>query len=209
MPIQMQHDLKQHWERMYTTKMPDEMSWTQAVPSTSLGLIQSLAPNKFASIIDVGGGDSTLVDYLLKAGYQNLTVLDVSATALRRAQRRLGALAANVKWIEADITQFVLQEKYDVWHDRAVFHFLTTSQQAQAYLSVLKAAVKGYLIMATFSEQGPETCSALPVKRYSHAALQETMETHFERIGCHAEDHRTPFGTTQNFLFCRFKKRAA
>lgn len=185
------------------------MSWTQAVPLTSLKLIEKLAHDKNASIIDVGGGDSTLVDHLLEAGYQNITVLDVSAKALQRTQQRLGHLAANVKWIEADITSFIPLANYDVWHDRAVFHFLTTEPQAQAYLDLANKAVKGYLIIGTFSDTGPDRCSGLPVKQYSEAGLEARMNLFFEKINCHTENHTTPFNTIQNFLFCSFKKRAA
>ena len=198
-----------HWEHVYETKGPAEVSWTQDIPQTSLDYIKECQLSKDANIIDIGGGDSKLVDFLLEEGYRNITVLDISKAALEKAQQRLGAKAALVKWIVQDITTFSPEMTYDCWHDRAAFHFMTTPEQIRQYLSVAAAHVKknGYAIIGTFSEQGPEKCSVLPVTRYSENALTDTLQLHFEKIKCITENHTTPFNTTQNFLFCSFRKK--
>lgn len=204
----MTNERTEHWQKVYATKQPDEVSWTQEVPETSLAFIHSFGVNKNAAIIDIGGGDSKLVDYLLNEGFEDITVLDISAHALKRAQARLGENAQKVKWIVADITTFVPDRKYDVWHDRATFHFLTTEEQVATYLSIAQRAVQGYLVIGTFSEEGPEKCSGLHVKQYNEASLQEQLRKGFEKIKCVTEDHKTPFNTIQNFLFCSFKRAA-
>lgn len=197
---------KDHWEKVYETKKPGEVSWTQDVPQTSLNFIHALNLPKSASIIDVGGGDSRLVDYLLNEGFQNITVLDISAKALDKAKERLKDDAQKVKWIVSDVTSFKPERVYDVWHDRATFHFLTMKQQIETYIGVVKEHVSKYLIIATFSSFGPEQCSGLPVSRYSKSELISKFENEFEKMRCMTEDHVTPFNTTQNFLFCCFKK---
>lgn len=204
----MTNERTDHWQKVYATKQPGEVSWTQVIPDTSLAFIHSFGVNKNAAIIDIGGGDSKLVDYLLNEGFEDITVLDISAHALKRAQARLGEQAQKVKWIVADITNFVPDRKYDVWHDRATFHFLTTDEQVATYLSIARNAVQGYLVIGTFSEEGPEKCSGLHVKQYNEASLQEQMRKGFEKIRCVTEDHKTPFNTIQNFLFCSFKRAA-
>ena len=199
-------DKKSHWEHIYGTKNPDQLSWTQAVPQASLSFIDSFHLPKTARIIDIGGGDSRLVDYLLQEGFKDVTVLDISAVALEKARTRLGTKSNQVKWIVSDITDFQPDEDYDLWHDRATFHFLTEENQVTAYLDVAGRYVKKYMMIGTFSENGPEKCSGLPVKQYSEAKLQEQLKTDFTKIKCISEDHITPFQTTQNFLFCSFRK---
>ncbi len=163
---------------------------------------------KEAKIIDIGGGDSHFVDALLEKGFSDITVLDISANAIERAKIRLGDKAKSVKWIVSDITQFVPQEKYDFWHDRAAFHFLTSEEQADNYVEIANRGIadNGYLILGTFSESGPKKCSGLDIKQYSETSMSAKFEKYFKRIKCVAEDHQTPFSTTQNFLFCSFKK---
>lgn len=201
-----QNDLKQHWETVYETKNPDEVSWTQAVPKTSLDFIHSFNLAKNASIIDVGGGDSKLVDYLLDEGYENITVLDISEQALAKTKNRLGEKAHKIKWVVADITEFKPTEQFDLWHDRATFHFLTTEKQIANYLGIARKAVNGFLIMGMFSEKGPKKCSGLEVKQYNEYTLTNELQKDFDKIRCITEDHLTPFNTTQNFLFCSFKR---
>jgi trans-aconitate methyltransferase len=198
---------KEHWEKVYNTKQPNEVSWTQDVPKTSLDFIHSFNLPKTAKIIDIGGGDSKLVDYLLDEGYEDVTVLDISEKALQRAQVRLGEKSKKVKWEVSDITNFEPKETYNIWHDRATFHFLTTAEQVKKYLEIAKMSLKGYLAMGTFSDNGPTKCSGLEIKQYTENELQQTLSTGFEKIRCVTEDHTTPFNTTQNFLFCSFKTK--
>ena len=202
----MEDEQKAHWERVYATKQAHEVSWTQSVPQTSLDFIHSFDIHKTAKIIDIGGGDSHLVDCLLAEGYKDITVLDISENALSRAKKRLGNRAKNVKWIVSDITTFEPTTRYDVWHDRATFHFLTEENQIQYYQNLTAKAVKGYLTIGTFSDNGPEKCSGLPIKQYNERALTTVLATSFDKIRCVNEDHTTPFGTQQNFTFCSFKK---
>ncbi len=198
---------KSHWENVYTTKQPHEVSWTQEVPTTSLKIINSFNLDKSAGIIDIGGGDSNLVDFLLDEGYTNISVLDISGEALERAKKRLGAKADNVKWIESDITEFKHTEQYAMWHDRAAFHFLTTPEQIANYVATAAKAVTDYLAIGTFSENGPKRCSGLDITQYSEKKLENTFTASFKKTDCLTEDHTTPFNTTQNFIFCSFKKR--
>ncbi|MGZ5242872.1 MAG: class I SAM-dependent methyltransferase [Bacteroidia bacterium] len=198
---------KQHWENVYQNKQPNEVSWTQEIPQTSLDFIHSFNLPKTAGIIDIGGGDSKLVDYLLAENYENITVLDISEKALERAKKRLGKKAEKVKWIASDITEFKPEENYDLWHDRATFHFLTTPQQVDKYMNIATKAVSGFLTMGTFSDKGPVKCSGLEIKQYTEQTLQDQLHAGFEKIVCIEEDHITPFQTKQNFLFCSFKAR--
>ena len=200
-------DQKKHWDNIYATKQPGEVSWTEELPRTSLNFIHSFHLNKDASIIDLGGGDSKLVDRLLDEGFKNITVLDISEKALTRTKKRLGAKAKKVKWIVADITEFVPKQTYDVWHDRATFHFLTTTTQIEKYLSIAKTAVNGYLTIGTFSDKGPRKCSGLEIKQYTEKQLEHQLSQGFKKIKCINEDHKTPFNTKQNFLFCSFKRK--
>jgi len=199
-------NMQQHWENVYKTKKPNEVSWTQPVPQTSLELIRALHLPRTASIIDIGGGESTLVDHLLNEDFENITVLDISSKALDKTKQRLGAKAEKVKWIVNDITEFNPDTTYDLWHDRATFHFLTTPTQINKYIDIASNAVKGFLTIGTFSENGPTKCSGLPITQYNEEGLSALMQNGFEKIKCITEDHTTPFNTKQNFLFCTFKK---
>ncbi|SDQ16072.1 class I SAM-dependent methyltransferase [Flagellimonas zhangzhouensis] len=200
-------DRKEHWETVYNTKNPDEVSWTQEKPQTSLDFIHSFNLEKRANIIDIGGGDSTLVDFLLEEGFENITVLDISAKALERAQSRLGEKAKKVNWVVSDITQFEPTEQYELWHDRAAFHFLTEPEQISNYVKLTEKAVKGFLVLGTFSEQGPKKCSGLDITRYSEEKMGTNFQKTFQKLECKTVDHTTPFGTTQNFIFCSFRKK--
>lgn len=197
---------KEHWENVYHTKQPDQVSWTQEIPQTSLNFIRGFNLPKSASIIDIGGGDSKLVDHLLNEGYEDVTVLDISHAAIERAKLRLGDKADRVHWIISDITEFSPTRLYDIWHDRATFHFLTTPEQVERYLETAHRATLAFLTVGTFSTSGPEKCSGLEVCRYDQALIEAQFKDRFERIECITDDHITPFGTTQNFLFCSFKK---
>ena len=199
-------DNKGHWETVYETKTSDQVSWTQEVPKTSLEFIGSLNLEKSARIIDIGGGDSKLVDFLLEDGFENITVLDISEKALERAKERLGSKADLVNWVVSDITAFEPNTTIDVWHDRAAFHFLTTTEQIEKYMTTARNSVTGYLTIGTFSENGPKKCSGLDIKQYSEETLTAELQNGFEKIRCITEDHTTPFDTTQNFLFCSFRK---
>jgi 2-polyprenyl-3-methyl-5-hydroxy-6-metoxy-1,4-benzoquinol methylase len=199
------HDAKTHWDHVYQTKAPDAVSWYRAHLETSLALIERAAGRLSASIIDVGGGESTLVDDLLAHGYQNITVLDVSPTAIEVTQRRLGVAAERVHWLVADVTEVDLPPcTYDVWHDRAVFHFLTAVERRRAYLRNVARAVKpgGHVIVSTFGPEGPTQCSGLDVVRYDAETLHEQFGARFRLVESSQELHQTPFGTTQQFLYC-------
>ena len=198
---------KAHWETVYSTKQAHEVSWTQDIPQTSLDFIHKLQLPKDAAILDVGGGDSKLVDYLLREGYTDLTVLDISEAAIERAKSRLGTEAKKVKWIVSDILEFKPERTYALWHDRATFHFLTTQNEIDTYLDIARSAAGRFVIMGTFSNTGPLKCSMLEVHRYSDTELKETLERDFENIDCINADHITPFQSVQNFTFCSFRRR--
>lgn len=202
----MEGNKKQHWETVYETKLPNEVSWTQENPKTSLDFIRETNLGKSAKIIDVGGGDSKLVDFLLDEGYQNITVLDISANALERAKKRLGKKSEKVSWIVSDVTEFKPETTYDIWHDRATFHFLTTSEQIKTYVETTEKWVTDFLIIGAFSENGPKKCSGLEIKQYSETAIENQFSDGFKKLKCITEDHVTPFETKQNFTFCIFKK---
>jgi ubiquinone/menaquinone biosynthesis C-methylase UbiE len=196
---------KEHWERVYTTKSTDAVSWYQPHAEQSLALIRETRAAKTDSIIDVGGGASTLVDDLLADGYSSLTVLDLSESALEATKIRLSDRAASVTWLVGDITKTQLPERfYDVWHDRAVFHFLTNEEDRKAYVANVMRAVKplGHVIVATFAEDGPTQCSGLPVMRYSHEQLHAQFGGAFSLLKQEREIHSTPFGTVQSFVYC-------
>lgn len=202
-------DRKKHWENIYQTKELTEVSWFQPTPETSLNLLQKTAISKNAKIIDVGGGDSFLVDHLLDLGYLDITVLDISEAAIDRATKRLGERAKLVEWIVADVTKFNPSEKYDCWHDRAAFHFLTDEKEISQYVKTVSECINkdGNLIIGTFSDKGPEKCSGIPIKQYTENSLEKQFSNIFQKIECNTIDHQTPFNTTQNFIFCRFKKK--
>jgi 2-polyprenyl-3-methyl-5-hydroxy-6-metoxy-1,4-benzoquinol methylase len=199
---------KNHWETVYETKKPDQVSWTQDVPTTSLDFIHSFKLPKTAKIIDIGGGDSKVVDFLVNEGFENVTVLDISAKALDKAKKRLGENAKKINWVVSDITDFEPNTTFDVWHDRATFHFLTTTEQVAKYMETARKSVNGFLTIGTFSENGPTKCSGLTIKQYTEDSLTTELKNGFEKIRCLTEDHTTPFQTTQNFLFCSFKRQA-
>lgn len=200
---------KSHWENVFATKAPSEVSWTQEYPTTSMKYLEKLNLSKTANIIDVGGGDSNLVDALLEKGYQNIWVLDISEHALERAKKRLGDKAASVHWIVSDITEFTPEIKFDFWHDRAVFHFLTDEVSIAKYVGIISNAVaeSGNFLLGTFSENGPLKCSGLEITQYSEAKMRGTFSDRFAAVECFTEDHTTPFNTIQNFQFCGFKKK--
>ncbi|MBO3098651.1 class I SAM-dependent methyltransferase [Gelidibacter pelagius] len=202
----MKMDSKEHWESVYENKSPNEVSWTQEKPEVSLKLIEESEISKSAKIIDIGGGDSKLVDFLLEKGYQNITVLDISAKALEKAKKRLGEKADKVQWIISDVTKFEPTEIYDLWHDRAAFHFLTSKEQIKIYTAITNKFVADRLIIGTFSKQGPTKCSGLEISQYDENGLAKVFETHFKKTKCLTTDHITPFETVQNFQFCSFKK---
>ena len=202
----MESEIKNHWNTVYTTKSSNQVSWTQETPQTSLDFINSFGLNKNVAIIDIGGGDSNLVDHLLDQGYENITVLDISESAIEKAKLRLGDKAKNVTWIISYITAFEPAVKYDIWHDRAAFHFLTTENQIEKYVQIAQKSVVGYLMIATFSENGPLKCSGLEIKQYTESTLEGVFKKYFRTVNSKYEDHNTPFGTIQNFVFCSFKR---
>lgn len=205
----MSSDTKRHWDNVFATKQETEVSWFQPYPKTSVEFLELFNLPLDANIIDIGGGDSHLVDVLLEKGYRHVYVLDISANALERAKARLGAKSAQVQWIVSDIVDFVPPVKFDFWHDRAAFHFLTTEERINKYVSIAEDAIhsNGYLILGTFSETGPTKCSGLEIKQYSEASMSHRFEQKFDRIKCIEEVHETPFNTTQNFLFCSFLRK--
>jgi SAM-dependent methyltransferase len=202
----MESNRKNHWDTVYETKQPNEVSWTQENPKTSIDFIRETHLGKSAKIIDIGGGDSKLVDFLLDDGYENVTVLDISEKALERAKKRLGKNAEKVNWIVSDITEFEPKTSCDIWHDRATFHFLTTAEQIKKYVEITEKYVNGFLIIGTFSENGPKKCSGLEIKQYSEMELEKEFSNNFKKLKCIAEDHTTPFEKIQNFTFCAFEK---
>lgn len=197
-----------HWDQVYSSKALEQSSWYQPRPSISLDFVQQFSLPRDASIIDVGGGDSLLVDHLLNLGYQNISVLDISHKALERAQNRLGERAKSVKWIHADAAQFKPAERYDFWHDRAAFHFLTDPADIQHYAQTAAQAIKpsGFLVIGTFSEQGPKKCSGLEIKQYSQESLVQVFDKAFKKIRCQQVNHLTPTQAIQQFTFCAFQK---
>jgi SAM-dependent methyltransferase len=199
----------QHWNNVYNTKAEDKVSWFQPYPKTSMEFIELFQLPLNANIVDIGGGDSHFVDALLDKGYKNIYVLDISNKAIERAKQRLGTKASKVHWIVCDITEFEPPVHFDFWHDRAAFHFLTTEEKIYKYVSIAQDSVKkdGHLILGTFSENGPKKCSGLEIKQYSETSMSARFEVAFDRIKCIEEEHITPFNTTQNFLFCSFKKK--
>lgn len=198
---------KAHWENIYKTKGQQEVSWYQNIPTTSLEIFKKFELPLDARIIDIGGGDSFLVDHLLEMGYQNISVLDISEAAINKAKIRLGDKALLVKWIVADISSFEPTETYDFWHDRAAFHFLTNEDEINHYLATAKShiAKDGLFVLGTFSENGPTKCSGIEIKQYSEESMSEKIGKYFKKIKCLVVDHLTPFNTVQDFLFCSFK----
>jgi SAM-dependent methyltransferase len=203
-------DVKKHWDKVYATKAPESVSWYRAQLETSLALIERAAVARSASIIDIGGGESTLVDDLLLRGYKTLNVLDVSPTAIEVTKKRLGTAAKQVRWLVGDIVEIELEpHAYDLWHDRAVFHFLTTPERRLAYVRQVTRAVRpgGHVIISTFGPEGPTKCSGLDVMRYDAESLHGEFGGHFRLVESSKELHETPFGTTQQFLYCYCRLR--
>lgn len=203
-------DRTTHWQNVYATKSETEVSWFQASPAISLEMIRAASPDRAAAIIDIGGGASRLVDALLQDGYRNLAVLDLSANALDVAKKRIGATASTVDWIVADATTWRPAKTWDVWHDRAAFHFLTDPRDRAAYVERLRSAVApgGHVIIATFAPDGPEKCSGLPVQRHDSASLSAELGPEFELVETRSETHHTPWHSTQAFQFSRFRRRS-
>ncbi|HYQ56254.1 MAG TPA: class I SAM-dependent methyltransferase [Draconibacterium sp.] len=201
-------DRKKHWENLYQTKEPNDVSWYQPTPETSLDFFKQFKVPITAKIIDIGGGDSFLVDNLLDQGYHDISVLDISEAAIERAKKRLGEKAKYVKWIIADAATFNPTEKYDFWHDRAAFHFLTDEQEISSYLKTAQENINptGILVIGTFSKHGPKKCSGIEIKQYSENTMTDRLKMFFEKIKCITVDHKTPFNTIQNFIFCSFRK---
>ena len=195
-----------HWQNVYTTKGEGEVSWFQDSPAISIDLIKSAAVSKESAIVDVGGGASRLVDHLLKDGFRSIAVLDLSSAALETAKSRLGSAGADVEWITSDVTTWRPRRQYDVWHDRAAFHFLTDPGDRRAYIDTLRSALRpnGQAIIATFALDGPEKCSGLPVQRYDASTLQRELGEDFRLIESRRETHTTPWDSTQSFQFARF-----
>lgn len=200
---------KEHWENVFSTKTEKEVSWYQEYPQTSVDFIKAIKLPLEAKIIDVGGGDSRLIDALLELGYTNLTLLDISSKAIERIKKRLGSKAEKIKFIVSDVLDFKPTEKYDFWHDRACFHFLTEAAQVERYAIIVEKAMAdgGRIIIGTFSENGPQKCSGLDIKQYNGEALRLILEKEFSLTGCFTEEHITPFDTVQDFLFCTFKRK--
>jgi trans-aconitate methyltransferase len=199
---------KAHWENVYTTKSEQQVSWYQPYAATAIQLLELLQLPLTANIIDIGGGDSHFADALLDKGYKNIWVLDISATAIEKAKARLGNKAAHVHWVVSDVLDFTPPVQFDLWFDRAAFHFLTTPEQITQYTTIAAHAVSpnSYMVTGTFSQNGPDRCSNLPVHKYSAETLTARFAPAFEKIRCHYEDHTTPFNTVQNFVFCVFKR---
>jgi trans-aconitate methyltransferase len=202
-------DRTTHWDHVYATKGEAEVSWFQDSPAISLDMIRAANPDHRAAIIDIGGGASRLVDALLQDGYRDIAVLDLSANALDAAKKRLGRAASTIDWIVADATAWQPAKTYDVWHDRAAFHFLTDPGDRAAYVDRLRSAIApgGHIIIATFAPDGPEKCSGLPVQRHDSASLAAELGPEFELIETRSETHHTPWKSTQAFQFSRFKRR--
>ncbi len=200
-------DRQSHWQNVYTTKGEQEVSWFQDRPAKSLALIRAWAAGPDAGIVDIGGGASRLADTLLDEGYRDLTVLDLSEAALASSRKRIGARATVIDWVAADVTTWQPQRQFDVWHDRAAFHFLTEECDRRAYISRLTSALRegGHAIIGTFALNGPERCSGLPVVRYDAASLAATLGADFRLVANSEEEHRTPWGSSQKFQFSTFR----
>ena len=200
---------KQHWEKVFATKQETEVSWYQQKPQTSINFFIENKISKNAKIIDIGGGDSYLIDNLLEMGYENLYLLDISENAIERVKNRISANSEKVTFIVSDILDFQPETTFDVWHDRASFHFLTSENDITNYKNLVSNAIatNGFLFLGTFSENGPLKCSGLEITQYSETKFETIFGSDFVKINCFEENHQTPFDTTQNFIFCNYKKK--
>ncbi|MDN3677620.1 class I SAM-dependent methyltransferase [Flavobacterium paronense] len=205
----MEKGRKEHWENVFATKHEKEVSWYQQMPETSINFFSNNQIPKDARIIDIGGGDSYLIDSLLKLGYTNLYLLDISENAIQRIKTRLGNKASSVTFIVSDVLDFKPKVKFDVWHDRASFHFLTNEEEIATYQKLVANSItkNGYLFIGAFSENGPLKCSGLNITQYSEAKFNDLFNTDFELNTSFTQDHQTPFNTVQNFIFCSYKKK--
>ncbi|QLH09175.1 class I SAM-dependent methyltransferase [Candidatus Nitrosotenuis sp. DW1] len=203
------NDTKEHWEDVWSRKKSDQISWYQDYPKTSIEMILSTNPSKDARIIDVGSGDSNLVSGLLDLGFKNITVLDISAKALKKAKERLGKRSEMVKWEECDIRRFDTNDRYDIWHDRALLHFLTSEEDLKNYVELTRKHVVegGFLILAAFSTNGPMMCSGLDTKQFSEESMKELFSNGFDHVKSFEEEHTTPFGVSQIFIWTVFRKK--
>jgi hypothetical protein len=197
---------KSHWEKIYSEKSPQEVSWTQEIPETSIEFFNEFKLSKTSPIIDVGGGESKFVDYLLEEGYQDISVLDISENAIKRAMDRLGKKSKNIKWIVCDINDFKPKKKYALWHDRAVFHFLTSDIDINKYVENVKLYSENFIV-GTFSTSGPKKCSGLDITQYNKSLLSKLFEEFMAIKKIEHINHITPFETTQNFIFCSFSAK--
>lgn len=200
---------KEHWENIYQTKDTTKVSWFQESPQISLDIIKNLNLKKDANILDVGGGDSKLVDFLLAEGFENIYVLDISESAILKAKERLGNKSIKVNWVVSNILDFKPSVKFDLWHDRAAFHFLTNPIDVEKYVKIATESIypKGFLTIATFSEKGPDKCSGIQIKKYSEFELNSVFEKNFDKINYIEHEHNTPSGSSQSFIFCEFIKK--
>ena len=203
------NNTQSHWETVFTSKDTREVSWFQPYPKKSVEILDRFHLLPDARIIDVGAGDSNLVDALLDKGFSQVYVLDISAAALEKARERLGARAAQVHWIVSDISTFVPPVQFDCWHDRAAFHFLTTDEKVEAYVKLAAANIRpgGYLVLGTFSKTGPTKCSGLEIRQYSAESLSARFEPYFDRLRCEDDRHETPSHQYQDFVFCAFRRK--
>ena len=197
---------KSHWEKIYSEKSPQEVSWTQEIPETSIEFFNDFKLSKTSPIIDVGGGESKFVDYLLEEGYQDISVLDISENAIKRAKDRLSKKSKNIKWIVCDINDFKPMKKYALWHDRAVFHFLTSDININKYVENVKLYSENFIV-GTFSTSGPKKCSGLDITQYNKSLLGKLFEEFMAIKKIEHINHITPFETSQNFIFCSFSAK--
>lgn len=199
---------KEHWENVFSTKQETEVSWYQKNPETSLRFIENFNIPKDAKIIDIGGGDSYFIDSLIDKEFTNLHLLDISAKAIERIKNRLGEKAKNVTFIVSSSIDFEPETTFDFWHDRASFHFLTDKKDIKKYAEIVSKAIakNGKMVIGTFSEDGPKKCSGLDITQYNENTMNSVFEANFEKINCFTEDHKTPFDTIQNFIFCSFNR---
>ncbi|MBC7861787.1 MAG: class I SAM-dependent methyltransferase [Bacteroidia bacterium] len=201
--------LKEHWENIYDKKTQKEFSWYQEFPETSIFLLKKYCPEKKCAVIDIGGGDTYAAKFLWETGFRDITVLDISEKAIQRAKENFGNNASEIKWFVSDVLEFNPERKFKLWHDRAAFHFLTQGGQAEHYAKIAADNIEsgGHLIISTFSENGPRKCSGIEIKQYNEHSLEKVFSEYFTKLECLFENHKTPFNTEQNFIFCVFERK--